>query len=141
MLRTNSKAVKEKVRAYILESIDFSNYVGYEGYPENEPESVDGKILLCRDIFRDEYVNTYNLRRYGNEFNCFEEWLKGLPSAMTIAFSWADSREILRGWLEQTEQESEKYSDNQVWELYLHLIAREFFAMVDKVERNKRKED
>lgn len=140
MLKTNSKSVKEKVRAYILESIDLSNYVGYEGYPEKEPESVDGKILMCRDIFRGEYLNPCNLRRYGSEYNCFKEWLRCVPSAMTVAFYYHECREILRNWMEQTEQEADKYSDSQVWELYLHLITREFFAMVDKAERNKGKE-
>lgn len=135
MLRSTKKEVREKIRAYILESMDFSNYLGYDGYPYEEPETWQGKVLLCRSIFRWEYVNPQNLRRYGSEWGCFREWLCGLPSALSIDYNYFDVRQIVREWLEQSEEESSKYDVIQVWEKFLHLVTREFFAMVEKAEK------
>lgn len=137
MLRSTKKEVKEKIRAYILDRMDFSNYIGYEGYPDKEPETWQSKVFLCRSIFRWEYVNPQNLRRYGGERGCFREWLCGLPSVLTVAFSYHDARRLVREWLEQTEDEANKYDDSQVWDKYLHLITREFFAMVEAAEKQK----
>lgn len=139
MLRTNNKEVKEKIRAYILDHMDFSNYIGCDGYPDAEPKTDAGRVLLCRDIFRSEYVYPDNLRRYGGMYGCFTEWLRGLPSALTIDFSYYDVRQIMREWLDQTEEESSRFDDMETWEKFLHLVAREFFAMVDKAEREKAK--
>lgn len=139
MLRSNSKKVRESVRDYILGNLDFSGYIGYEGYPKEEPETWEDRVFLCRDIFRDEYVYSDNLRRYGSEFNCFREWLCGVPSALRIDFTYFDARKIVKGWFEQTEKESMRYDDEAVWNKYLYLITREFFAMVDKAEKEKNK--
>lgn len=137
MIRSTKKEVKEKIRAYILDCMDFSNYIGYEGYPEKEPENWQGKVFLCRSIFRWEYVNPQNLRRYGGERGCFHEWLCGLPSALSIDYNYFDVRQIVREWLEQSEEESNKYDVIQVWEKFLHLVTREFFAMVEAAENQK----
>lgn len=139
MLNSNSKKARENIRAYILENLDFSCYIGYEGYPDNEPETWQDRVLLLRDIFRSEFVYDYNLIRYHGEFGCFKEWLCGVPSAFNVDFSYYDARRVVRGWFEQTEKESEKYSDSQVWEKYLHCLAREFFAMVEKAEKENQK--
>lgn len=137
MIRSTRKEAREKIRAYILDCMDFSNYLGYDGYPENEPENWRDRILLCRDVFRSEYVSPYSLCRYGGEWGCFREWLCGLPSALNVAFSYYDARQLVRDWMEQTEEESAKFDDVKVWEKYLHLITREFFAMVEKAEKTK----
>lgn len=137
MLRSTKKEVKEKIRAYILDCMDFSNYIGYEGYPDKEPEMWQDRVLLCRDIFRAEYVYPNNIRRYGSEWGCFKEWLCGVPSALNIEFCYCDVRRVVRDWFEQTEAESNRYNDNQVWEKYLHCLTREFFAMVEAAEKQK----
>lgn len=137
MLRSTKKEVKEKIREYILNGLEFSGYIGYEGFPAWEPETWQDRVLLCRDIFREEYVYPYNLLRYGGERGCFREWLCGLPSALTVAFSYYDARQLVREWLEQTDDEANKYDDAHVWDKYLHLITREFFAMVEAAEKQK----
>ena len=141
MLRTTKNEVKEKIRAYILDNMDFSGYIGYDGYPDKEPETWQDRVLLCRDIFKKEYVCPHNLRRYGGEWGCFREWLCGLPSALTVAFSYYDARQLVREWLEQTEDEANNYDDAQVWDKFLHLITREFFAMVEKAENENAKKE
>lgn len=140
MLRSTKKEVKEKIRAYILDCMDFSNYIGYDGYPDKEPETWQSKVFWCRLIFRSEFYYPENIKRYGGEWGCFREWLCGLPSALTVAFSYYDARQLVREWLEQTEDEANKYDDAQVWGKYLHLITREFFAMVEAAEKQKEKE-
>lgn len=130
MLRTTKKEVKNKIRAYILDHLEFCDYTG------DEPKTDGGKILLCRDIFRDEYG--YNIRRMG-EFRAFKEWLCGVPGVLTVDFTYYGVRQIMREWLDQTEEESSRFDDVETWEKFLHLVAREFFAMVDKAEREKAK--
>lgn len=137
MLRSTKKEVKGKIRAYILDCMDFSNYIGYEGYPDKEPEMWQDRVLLCHEIFENEYLCSYNLRRYGGKWGCFHEWLCGLPSALTVAFSYYEARQLVREWLEQTEDEANNYDDAHVWDKYLHLITREFFAMVESAEKQK----
>lgn len=136
MVRSTKKEVKEKIRAYIIGCMDFSGYVGYVGYPDDEPQTDAEKVLLCRDIFRSEYG--YNIRRMG-EYRAFQEWLSGVPGVLTVDFSYYDVRQILRAWLDQTEAESSRFDDVKAWEHFLHLVTREFFAMVDKAEREKAK--
>lgn len=130
MLRTTKKEVKEKIRAYILDRLEFCDHT------DDEPETDGGKVLLCRDIFRSEYSN--QIRRMG-EYNAFKEWLSGVPGVLTVDFSYYDVRHILESWLDETEEESARFDDVQVWEQFLHLVTREFFAMVDKAEREKAK--
>lgn len=136
MLRTTKKEVKEKIRAYIIGCMDFSGYIGYKGYPDTEPETDGAKVLLCRDIFRYEY--RYNIRGMG-EYYAFREWLCGVPSALTVELSYYGARHILESWLEETEEESNRFDDSKMMDQFLHLVTREFFAMVDKAEREKAK--
>lgn len=136
MLRTTKKEVKEKIRAYILENMDFTGYIGYDGYPDTEPKTDGEKVILCRDIFRYEY--RYNIRGMG-EYHAFREWLCGVPSALTVELSYYGARHILESWLEETEEESSRFDDSKMMDQFLHLVAREFFAMVDKAEREKAK--
>lgn len=140
MLRSTKKEVKEKIRAYILDNMDFSGYIGYDGYPKNEPETWQSKVFWCRLIFRSEFYYPENIKRYGGERGCFREWLCGLPSVLTVAFSYYDARQLVREWLEQTEDEANNYDDAQVWDKYLHLVTREFFAMVREAEKQNEKE-
>lgn len=130
MLRTTKKEVKEKIRVYILDRLEFCDYT------IDEPKTDAERVLLCRDIFHDEYG--YNIRRMG-EYRAFKEWLSGVPSVLTVDFSYYDVRQIMRGWLDQTEEESNRFDDVKAWEYFLHLVTREFFAMVDKAEREKAK--
>lgn len=51
MLRSTKKEVKEKIRAYILEHMDFSNYIGYDGYPDKEPETWQSKVFFVPFYF------------------------------------------------------------------------------------------
>lgn len=50
MLRSTKKEVKEKIRAYILDCMDFSNYIGYDGYPDKEPDTWQSKVF-CAVLF------------------------------------------------------------------------------------------
>lgn len=136
MLRSTKKEVKDKIRGYILERMDFSGYVGCDGFPKSEPEHWGEKVYFLHEIFVSEYG--YNIRRMG-EYNAFKEWLCGVPSALTVDFSYYDARQIVRGWLDQTEEESARFDDVKVWEQFLHLIAREFFALWEIVKRYQAK--
>lgn len=136
MMKSNNKEVKNRIRNYILDGLDFSGYCGYEGYPAEEPETVNDKILLCRDIFRKEYG--HNIRRMGSEREAFIGWLCGLPSALTVDCDFYSVRKIVAGWMDQTLVQSSRFSNDEVWERFLQLLAREFFEMVQTAEKSNK---
>jgi hypothetical protein len=120
MLRSTSKEFKQAVRKFIVENI------GDEYQADTEKESINNVYAA----FKSEYLFPANLRRYGSEFNCFTEWLRGLPSALSVAFTYYEERELMKNWFQQTDAESEKYSDEKVDSNYWYYITREFFALV-----------
>jgi hypothetical protein len=61
----------------IIDNIDF------EGYEVEEPKELKDKINLIYDIFKNEYG--FMCTTIG-EYNAFGEWLRGLPSALTVPF-------------------------------------------------------
>lgn len=62
----------------ILENIDF------EGYGTEQPIDDFDKIQLVYKTFQSEYVHQNN--QHQNEVFLFSEWLKGLPSILTVPF-------------------------------------------------------
>ena len=44
--------------------------------------------------------------------------------------SYYDKRKIIEKWLEETPEESERYGDDTMCDLYYWLLTREFMAMV-----------
>ncbi len=124
MLKTNSKEVKLKVRAYIMDCIDLSEYEKYK-------QSTSGRdaIIDLYNVFYDEFK--FNIKQQG-EYNAFKKWVSGMPTAFNIDFVTADVVNILKFWLNATDEEVKKYNDIQSWNLFIHLIAREFFILHKK---------
>lgn len=99
MLKTNTKAVKEAVKNYIIASNDET-------------------LTELKERFIDEY--SWCIKRIG-EYNAMIEWLRGL--AINCSYTYYDERLLLKSWLQETEEEANKYSDEQVDKLYWHLLA------------------
>ena len=124
MNRTNSKAVKIAVRNYIFDHADFE---GYDQQPAN-PASFRDVAQTIVQIFRSEF--RYN--RMPSEYAGLIGWMRGLPTALdTCPILYRGSALALVGsWLDQTEAERSKYTEQQAEDLALHLIARELLAAI-----------
>lgn len=130
MLKTTSTPVKTAIRRYILDHIDGENYK-IANFPNSE-----SAILWCRDIFRNE--KSYEISRYG-ERAAFESWIRGLASALSLPFLYAESaHDLLVGWLGQTESEADRFDEYDATERLIKLVVREFFAMVNDINKGKK---
>ena len=125
MLKTNSKQVKEKIRAYILEH--FKNY-----YNDNK-EYIKQELKTNKEIFC--YIIEVIKKEYGHEikrnynfltFNVFKNYCCGLPSVLKCEYYYNISAVQLVGdILEQTEEERNKYTESQAEELMTKLLYKE----------------
>lgn len=124
MLRTNSKAVKDAVRSYINEHFDFS------GYDENfDNLTLPEKCEKFIEIMRNEWYKGYERKRTPNLQEAVIGYINCCVSCFPIAYSYHEHRKLLESWLQETEEESEKYSDDEVSNLFYHLISREILAL------------
>ena len=118
MLKTNSKEVKQAVRGYILECI---------------PEGMT--IKEVHKNFINTYFKTENEKRYfnNNEKKAFENWLTTIPSAFDVEFATWEICKIVGSWLDETEEEIEKYFDEDAMKtenLFRYLITKHFYEML-----------
>ena len=130
MLKTNSKIVRERVRAYINETVNFDDYTDIA-----TPETFAG---VCREIYKcffDQAIkHDSRYRKFGfvNEREYFAEWLRGLPGVLDCAFLYKCSAvEMLGNILEETAKERGKYDEMAAEDLFMYLIWRE-------IEQNRR---
>jgi hypothetical protein len=109
MLRTTNKTVDQTLRIQVLEY--FAETAGYErdnGNPTATP-------ISC-------LVSQIDYMRYGNRsiYQTALDWVEG-GSALVY---YDEQREFLRNLLNQTESEALQFSDDKVFKLYCHLMAR-----------------
>lgn len=116
MLKTNSKAVRERVQHFINTHVDFSGYV-LEKRPET-PAEINKAIFCC---FRFES----RFSRIVNEQERFIDWCSGLPSVLDCAFYYNSAVEMLGNILEETETEKSKYTEADAERLFAYLIYKE----------------
>ena len=74
---TNYKTFYENT---VLENIDLTPY------DASNDVSIYDKVKTMYNIFKMEYLHEYNIKRYGSEVKIFEEYLKGLPTCLTVPF-------------------------------------------------------
>lgn len=128
MLRTNSKAARENIRAYIMEHYDPSGY-DVEQAGETWPE-IAANIL---DVFRAEkyYSLEYMQVACLSEIKVFCEWAAGLPSILDTCYFYNRSAvEDLGAILEETEAEKARYSESDAEQLLTRLIYNELLKGV-----------
>ena len=125
MLKTNSKEVKNKIKNLIIDS--YQNCEEYYSYGDKEVKTEYNDI--CKDILQ----AFKNEKRYNNdrisEQDLFCDWLQGLPSAFDLAddifLGCNSAKNIVADLLEQTETESNKYTEEQSEKLLIYLLYRE----------------
>lgn len=71
------------MRNYIL------NCINTEDYQVEACTDFD-KLMFLYKTFESEYLYPQNLQKYGSKRNCFESWLRCLPSCLDIVFDYCD---------------------------------------------------
>ena len=124
MLKTNSKAVKEKIKNYIIEGFHNCDYESYNNV------SIIEYADICDTILHQFFIEIVYLdKRKLDEFSLFEEWVSGLCSEIDSSYYYnVNAVDLLGGWLEQTETEKNKFSENQSELMITKLIYRELKA-------------
>lgn len=107
----NSHKFDQTIKLYLLECMDFDGYL-----PEGEqPQTTQEKIKACHDAFQEE-TGKWLISKDVSQVAALKEWLQGLPSCMTIAFSNFDILTLAVGWKalpeNYTEAQAEKYLEN-----------------------------
>lgn len=113
IMKTNCKAVRELVRAHILESVTDGNGDTYATFPE--------AIARLRDEFERVANYPHNLRRLPNNQERFQDYLMGIPFGFEFTNSGISA--FLNGLgINPTGKE---YDDAKSARLYTALIYRE----------------
>lgn len=109
MLRTTNKTVVQQLKIDVLEY--FAEAAGYardNGKPDATPLS--------------ELIEQIDYMRHGNRsiYRTALDWVEG-GSALIY---YDEQREYLKDLLQETDEEAGRFSDDQVFKKYCHLIAR-----------------
>ena len=101
MLKTNTNKVIENTWAHICEHLE----------SEMEAEQTSAEKILLR-YFRCVGCDTISHKAYY------------LVKAGIFDIYYTDVRETLKNILEETDEEANQFDNQQVWELYCHLVAK-----------------
>ena len=135
-LKTNSKKAMDNLKQYIMDNCT------PEDYGVSVPSDFSGVATLILDTFRKEKYSSKEDYRYyhNNERAAFEDWMQGLPSIFNPGYYYQGSAvEDLGNILEETDEEKEKYSEEQAKNLLTQLIYRELKKAERKTESKRTK--
>lgn len=106
MLRTTNKTVKTALVGHVMANFLPINY-------GSDPETTDalGNLREQIDAMRHEGRSVYQTAL---------DYVEG----GSFLVYYGDCRDFLKMILEQSDDEANRYSDEKVWRLYCHLIAR-----------------
>jgi len=123
MLKTNSKKAKENVKKYIIDNYTPESY-GEEAQSKKTFEEIAKYIYEASRNEKSYLVNRVSFHKL------FEDWAQGLPSLLdTCYYCNRSAVDDLGTILEQTEEERNRYSEEQAEALLTYLIAREIEAV------------
>ena len=121
MLKTNTKKVKEKVRAYIMDSFN------YDDEPNETEAATFDKVARC--FIEANYSKGY--QRSQNMQEAFIWWLQGLPYGLGDWYL-SSAVDLVGGWLEQTKEERERYSEQEAERQASYMIFKEIAPYIYK---------
>lgn len=121
-MKSNTNAVKDAVRKYILDNITLEDYE-----QENTPENV-------YNIFKRQ--KAADIKLYG-EAQAFENWCRGVPGAFNASVYYEEIREILIN--EFKTNTPAKRDDEKSAKYYYYLLYRELKAMVEEPAKQSEK--
>lgn len=128
MLRTTNKKVKATIKNYINESVanwadDNFNYLTIDEF--EELKTYEGQCNLIIDKFLNEMVKSNKNAKYYSYYDLFVKWCEGQPSALETGYYLHSAKSLLAEWLEETEEEANKYTEQQAESLITRLLWRE----------------
>lgn len=115
MLRTTNKTVINKIHNYIINGVNHE----YFGFEENPDFKTACKLILSTCKKEKFYANS-------SGFEMFKDWAQGLPSAFDTSYYYNISAvDLLADWMQETDNEKEKYSEREAEEKITWLLYRE----------------
>lgn len=128
MIKSNSKAAKQALRNFILNTLfDGSNY----GVETPATFSEAARMIWAEFI---KFKSNDNYFRGWNDEKIFDNWAQGLPSIMNGApyylYFEADPVQIIADILQETPAEAGRYTSEQAAALLSRLIYREITAVI-----------
>lgn len=128
MLRTTNKKVKATIKNYINESVanwadDNLDYLTIDEF--EELKTYEGQCNLIIDKFLNEMVRGNKNAKYYSYYELFVKWCEGQPSALETGYYLHSAISLLAEWLEETEEEANKYTEQQAESLITKLLWRE----------------
>lgn len=115
-LRANSRIVCQRVMGHVLSLFD--DWEQYEG------------ATCPLDALRQQVESMVKNRPASWGYTRREACKDIILGGMGLVY-FGDVRKQVQAWLEQSDKESERYSDEETWNLYVILCAREAEAMLD----------
>lgn len=121
-LKTNSKKAINNIRAYIMDN--FGGWYFEDVHGEKAPVDFKG---ICMAIYSDyrRYISNDNYYHGKENQETFFEYTGILPSMFNCSFRLHSAVNDLSVILEQTEQEAERYEEDQAEKVLSNLIYRE----------------
>lgn len=137
MIKTNTKQAKEAIKNYILGAYDASGY---------DPDTVEAMAETFEEIARvllseTKRVNGCDVgKKFGGKWytwqDAFIDWSKGLPSIFDTSYHCgACAVDLLGDMLEETEEERNRYTEEQAEDMLDRLIFREISKVAGDVLR------
>ena len=128
MLKTNSKAVCEKIKNIIIDCYnDSEEYYAFEG----RTMATDYNSI-CKDILNafmsEKKDDCYYKANKISKQDLFYDWMQGLPTAFNVAddiFYYGDAVDYLAELLEETDSEKARYTTEQAEKTACYLFYRE----------------
>ena len=135
MLKSNSKYTKEQIKKFI---VDCWNDYEFKEELDEQPQDYPGICrAICEVVKREKLPNDPQRKRaylimyyHNNYYEMFEDWTRGLPAIIDCCY-WLyyliNPRDVIKSWLQETEQEAAKYTEEQAAILITKLLYREIF--------------
>lgn len=131
MIRSNSKEAIKKIRKYILDNFDPEVYEEYSHIDTEAPEAWEQVKEAIKETVYNEKIK-HDKRRLSKQAY-FTEWAAGLPSLLaTCYFINRSAVDDLAAILEETEEEKNRFTEEQAEEKITWLMFREIY----KIERS-----
>ena len=148
MRKSNSKETRRAVEAYVIETI--------EDHTDRDEPKTARPVSRFYDILRDEMsFQSYrngdreilgaglakkyrSAGRYGfvAATRPYWVWYLAVFQGEFIGYT-GDAYDNLKLWLDETEEEAERYNADQAWHMYAHLTAQAFERLYNKEQRSK----
>ena len=128
MLRTNSKIVRERIQAYIIDNFTMPSDLGYEEIEDPNPDNFKEIAKVIYQVFKLEvyYPESWRMAHNMSEQNAFTDWCQGLPSILDVPYYYKTSAvDLLGDILEETENHRLRFTEESSEKLLTNLIYRE----------------